>query len=261
MLSTITLFTALTLITSLLTTTATATTIPTSTQTTNPQPPPLSYAILLFRAFDLLDVNGPLSPLQLLAHSYPLTLSLLARTLDPVTTRPASPSMNPHNASFWPSLTPTHTFATAPENLDVLIVPGGLGSRSPDLEPEIAYLRAAFPKVRYLITICTGAGVAARAGVLDGRRATTNKRAWGEITAMGPGVRWVAPARWVVDGHIWSSSGVTAGLDLIYAFIKEMYPDGHELAATIAGGSEYEPHNSTYDPFSSLFNVPTQNQL
>ena len=72
----------------------------------------------------------------------------------------------------------------------MLLVPGGAAARSPDLGTEIEFIRAVFPKLQYLITICTGAGIAAQAGVLDGRRATTNKAAWGVITAMGREVRW-----------------------------------------------------------------------
>ena len=65
------------------------------------------------------------------------------------------------------------------------------------------------PKVKILMTICTGSGIAARAGVLDGHLATTNKNAWATMKAMGPKVNWVSPARFVIDGKIWSSSGVS----------------------------------------------------
>lgn len=102
--------------------------------------------------------------------------------------------MNPQNSSFYPTFSPTLTlssFLESNQTLDVLIIPGGIGVRNPDLSPEIDFLRAVFPsRVKYLITICTGSSIAARAGVLDGKRATTNKSAWGEVVPLGPGVKW-----------------------------------------------------------------------
>ncbi|KAK0741719.1 class I glutamine amidotransferase-like protein [Apiosordaria backusii] len=205
-----------------------------------------------------MDVYGPLDILQLLAHNRHLTLTLLSRTPHPVTTEPSSPLMNTHSSLFWPTLTPTHTFSSLPPShqIDVLIVPGGPGARSPDLLPEITFIREIFPKLQYLITICTGSGIAAQSGVLDGRRATTNKAAWGPMTAMGPKVRWVAPARWVEDGKVWSSSGVTAGIDLMYEFLKQKYPNGTELAKRFGEITEYEPETDwRADPWSERFNV------
>lgn len=160
-------------------------------------PPPENYAFLLLPGFELLDVFAPLDTLQYLAHHHHLNLHLLARTLAPVTTRPPLPNSNPHNSSFWPALTPTATFADALADkseidIDVLVVPGGVGVRASaaDLAAEIGFIRAVFPRLRYLVTICTGSSLAARAGVLDGRRATTNKAAWGEVTPLGPNVKW-----------------------------------------------------------------------
>ncbi|KAK4184859.1 class I glutamine amidotransferase-like protein, partial [Podospora australis] len=220
------------------------------------QQPPTHYGVLLFRAFELLDVYGPLDILQFLAHNRFLTLKILARTLDPVTTEPASAGMNTFKSDFWPSLTPTHTFEQDPD-IEVLIVPGGPGARSPDLEPELEYIRTVFPKLRYLITICTGSGVAARSGVLDGHKATTNKRAWGQMTAYGPNVNWVAPARWVDDGKVWTSSGVTAGMDLIFQFIKDKYPaEGQNVTQLFSDAGEFTPiTDSTYDPWAYKYNI------
>jgi putative intracellular protease/amidase len=154
------------------------------------------------------DMTGVVDPLQILSHQFPMNLYILASTLDPVTTEPGSAAMNTHNSSFWPTINPTHTFATAPDDIEVLIVPGGPGVRAPDVSPMTDFIRDRYPKLRYLLTVCTGAGLAARSGVLDGRRATTNKKAWDSITAYGPNTTWVSPARWVVDGNIWTSSGV-----------------------------------------------------
>lgn len=166
------------------------------------------YGMVLFPAFDPQDVFGPLEVLELLAHDFQMDLYLLAETLDPVSTKPASPSMNPANSSFWPVILPSHTFADDPD-LDVLIVPGGPGVRSPNLNSTMDYISRTYPKVKFLITICTGSGLVAKTGILDGRRATTNKSSWPGIVPMGPQVNWVSPARWVEDDEIWSSSGVS----------------------------------------------------
>ncbi|KAJ6089662.1 hypothetical protein N7467_004878 [Penicillium canescens] len=156
------------------------------------------------------DVFGPVDCLNVLSWSHNLTLSLLSSTLDPVTTKaPISP------IALGQSLVPTHTFATAP-TLDLLLVPGGLGTRvpCPGISDAIAYIRATYPSLKYLVTVCTGSILASRAGVLDGKRATTNKMAWATTVAY-PGVRWIPRARWVVDGNVWSSSGLVLGLMLL----------------------------------------------
>jgi putative intracellular protease/amidase len=142
---------------------------------------------MLPRAFSVMDVFGPLELFQALSRQTYLDLVLLSRTLDPATTEPEH--MKHGNSSFFPTVNPTHTYANAPP-IDVLVVPGGMGSRSPDLGPEIEYIQKVFPDLKYLITICTGSGIAAQAGVLDGHRATTNKAAWESMTAKGPNVKW-----------------------------------------------------------------------
>ncbi|GAW15760.1 hypothetical protein ANO14919_051800 [Xylariales sp. No.14919] len=220
---------------------------------------PKNFGVVIFRGMVLQDMVGVVDPLQILAHEFPMNLYLLAETLDPVTTEPGSPAMNAHNSSFWPTINPTHTFATAPDDMEVLIVPGGPGVRAPDVSPITDFIRDRYPKLRYLFSICTGGGLVAKSGVLDGRKATTNKEGWSTITSYGPNVKWVSPARWVVDGNIWSSSGSTASLDIVFAWIKYIY--GEKWAETVMAKAEYVPRPQDFDPFAAKFNITPTGSL
>lgn len=96
-----------------------------------PVPLLVNYGIILFPAFDAIDVFGPLGPLNLLSLDHHMKLSLISTNLSAVSTRPRAAAMNRANSTFGESILPTHTFATAPKDLDVLFVPGGLDTRSP----------------------------------------------------------------------------------------------------------------------------------
>lgn len=214
-------------------------------------PTPLSIGCLLFPGFQALDAFGPLDALNILSYSTPLTLSLIGATLSPISTHPTA-----HPSAIGQTIVPTHTFSSAPP-LDVLLIPGGYGTRGspPGLEDAIAFIRARFPELKYMITVCTGARLAARAGVLEGKQATTNKRAWLDTREMAPGVKWVAHARWVVDGKCWTSAGVSAGIDVVLAWVEEVY--GREKAEEVAGVMEYERHeDSRWDPFAVANGLP-----
>ncbi|CZR70004.1 related to ThiJ/PfpI family protein [Phialocephala subalpina] len=223
---------------------------------------PTRYGVALFPDFEAIDIFGPLDALNAVAYSYQINLTLISTTLDPVTAKPQSAAMNLLNSSFGESIVPTHTFDTAPE-LDVLLIPGGLGTRAPppQLDPLIAFIKERFPTLKHLITVCTGAGLAARAGVLDGKYATANKKAWASTIAWGPKVRWVAQARWVQDGNVLSIIFINVNeshlnkcfrwSDITIAFIEAVY--GNMTATSIANGMEYVRHlNSTDDPFAAL---------
>jgi putative intracellular protease/amidase len=123
-----------------------------------------------------------------------------------------------------PMVYATHTYANAPK-LDVLLVPGG---SVPSLQPWGAgdnsmeeFVAGRYPELKYLLSVCTGSVELALAGMLDGRRATTNKWLWSAATQYGKNVTWVPSARWVVDGNVWTASGVAAG-QYITSFIHEV---------------------------------------
>lgn len=210
--------------------------------------PPQSFGVLLYPGFEALDAFGPLDAFNILSWTHPISLSILAKTLEPVSTVvPNSPS-----PKFAQSVVPTHTL-TDPPALDVLLVPGGMGVRA-GVEAEIEFIRTVFPRLRYLITVCTGSDLAALAGVLDGRRATTNKSAFKDVAARSPQVNWVKKARWVVDGNVWTSAGVSAGLDVAFAWIAEVW--GKDVAGEIADGMEYDRHlDPSWDPYARLYGL------
>lgn len=141
--------------------------------TTAARPPPVKYAVALFPGFQLLDVAGPLDVLAVLAQQVPVEVYVLAATLAPVTSRTARPG------SVGQEIVPTHTFATAPDDIEVLLIPGGGGTRDvAGTQPLVDYAARVYPKLRYFMTVCTGAALAVRAGLLDGKKATTNKLAF-----------------------------------------------------------------------------------
>ncbi|KAH6618708.1 class I glutamine amidotransferase-like protein [Boeremia exigua] len=250
---------------------------------TNTTELPTHFAMLLIPQFQALDVFGPLDVLNMLSMLYKnhttMTLTMLSKNMEPVSTTNRALL---GKAGFGEEVLPTNTFAevlgkkkscpaapaggyaqsepptnqTAPTNKDieVLLVPGGAGSRQ-NMTEEIAFVKEIYPKLKYLISICTGATILSRAGVLDGRNATTNKRSWAWATSTGPNVKWVPSARWVEDGNIFTSSGVSAGTDVTMAWVGKIY--GEEVADFVAASMEYErwtdPHR---DPFAKVWDVP-----
>ena len=164
----------------------------------------------------------------------------------------SSAASDVYKRQVYPLLAPTHTFETAPE-LDVLIIPGGPGWRNPNLNATLEFIRKTAPKVQQVITICTGAALASRAGIMKGRRATTNKTSWPNAVAANPDTIWVPSARWVEDHSatppVWSSSGVTAGIDLMLHWVEETY--NAQNATRIARLMEHvRIEDPSFDPFA-----------
>ncbi|KDB24032.1 hypothetical protein H109_04063 [Trichophyton interdigitale MR816] len=214
---------------------------------------PRHYAVLLFEGFQALDVFGPLDALNITSLDNGIKLSIIAPTLNPVSTKPPPlPIVNLKPGwGFSESVVPTHSYDDPPTNIDVLIVPGGLGtSHCANIEPTVKLARKLYPEVKYLFSICTGSKVLAEAGLLDGKKATTNKRRYEETTRPYPQVQWQRSARWVIDGNIWTSSGISAGTDAMLAFIGMVY--GREYAKAIAKRMEYRwVEDPTDDPFAA----------
>lgn len=133
---------------------------------------------------------------------------------------------------------------------DVLFVPGGLGTRQlVKDESFLTDLKSLAADSQILMSVCTGSGLLAAAGLLEGYAATSNKNAFAWATTFGSAIEWRRSARWVHDRDRWTSSGVTAGIDMAAAFIAHRF--GFDAIAEVAGSIELRLNlDPEDDPFA-----------
>ncbi|KAK4461318.1 isonitrile hydratase [Cladorrhinum samala] len=221
----------------------------------------LSVGYVVYDGYTILDVFGPLQFLSDLSWPFDMNLSVIAKAAGPVHSRPPL-HHGPDGMAMDMSkmvdaqIVATHSFETAPP-VDVLIVPGGVGDltlleqKDRSIEDFVA---SRLDTTNYVMSVCTGAGFLARAGVLDGRRATATKRTWDHVTRHGKNVTWVPNARWVQDGKVWTSSGVAAGMDMMVAFLRHIY--GDPVVNMSVNEVEYAPVvDPNWDPYAVIFKV------
>lgn len=171
---------------------------------------PRTIGFLVFPDFQILDLTGPLAVFELAdreAGGGAYRLSVLS----------LSNGMVASSAGVEVATAPL-----AEARFDTLVIAGGQGTRraSSDLS-LLGALTAAAASCRRVASVCTGAFLLAAAGLLDGRRATTHWAAAAALQRVGRGVR-VEPDRiFVRDGPVWTSAGVTAGIDLALALVEE----------------------------------------
>ncbi len=189
---------------------------------------PREIAIVAFDGVQSLDVTGPL-------EVFDGARRLVQRDGDARGYRVTVVSRDgaPLASSSGLTLTPHASLRRAPAQIDTLIVAGGPGCRAAaDDARLIDWISRTASNVRRTAAVCTGAFLLARAGLLSGRRATTHWSAAGALARLYPDVLVDADPIYVRDGPIWTSAGVTAGMDLALALVEEDLDRG--AALTIA---------------------------
>ena len=194
-----------------------------------------SVGILIFDGVAVLDFAGPFEVLSR-ARLEPgvesrrsdeqalFDVFTVARTAEPVT------------ATGGLVIVPRHSFADAPR-IDLLLVPGGFGTRPLLQDAEtVDWIRATAAKARVTASVCTGALLLARAGLLDGRRATTHWGSFGLLASLGKDITIDREARFVDDGVL-TSAGVASGMDLALHVVETVF--GREVADETARYIEY----------------------
>jgi putative intracellular protease/amidase len=182
----------------------------------------MNIGILLFDGFETLDAMGPAEVFGRFRESYRISCHSLS----------GGTVTSAQNIAF----------VTAPFSHDpsggVLLIPGGIGTRQ--LVSDARYItkvKKLCETARYVLTVCTGAALLAKTGLIDGLRATTNKIAFGWASSQGERVQWIKRARWVSDGKYYTSSGVSAGIDMALGFIEDR--QGKSAAVEAARQIEY----------------------
>jgi putative intracellular protease/amidase len=193
-------------------------------------------AVLLFKDYETLDVFGPVEVFGQPNNRYTIKFYSLN----------GGQIQNKHGVSVF-----TSRLNTIDEEIEIFIIPGGIGTR---LEVNNSELIDAIKQIahisKYVFTVCTGSALLAQTGLLNGKHATSNKKAFVWASSFGNNIRWNKQARWVVDGKYYTSSGVSAGIDMALGFIKDRY--GLNEAQKIASNIEYHWINdSNNDSFSA----------
>lgn len=133
----------------------------------------------------------------------------------------------------------------------ILLIPGGSGTRTlVNDELFIEFLRKLVLNSQFCLTVCTGSALLAKTGLLDTKKATSNKKAFAWVKSVNNDVIWVERARWVVDGKFYTSSGVSAGMDMVLGFIRDQL--GVKIAKQISDHIEYIWNDDpNHDPFAN----------
>lgn len=156
-----------------------------------------------------MDYFGPIEMLG--DPTYEIDVITVAAGTDPVPSR--------HGQRIVPNV----TMAERTE-YDLLFIPGGDSALEECTTPEmLQWIRDVSENAEKVMAVCTGTIVLGMAGVLDGRQATTNKLDFTSTVHLAPKVNWVKQARWVEDGKFFTSSGVSAGIDMALGVLANLY--------------------------------------
>ncbi len=194
---------------------------------------------ILYENFELLDLYGPLEMFGNIGSE--LKIVTVAETLGPV------------KSAQGPSTIAEFYFNDHP-GLDLVLVPGGYGTFAQLNNPSMMdFIRKVATSAEVLMSVCSGSAILAKSGVLDGKKATSNKLFFSFAANQSDRVKWVENARWVEESSIFTSSGVSAGTDMALGVISKIY--GRERAYTIAMMTEYEwKSDPSRDPFAKYLN-------
>jgi transcriptional regulator GlxA family with amidase domain len=208
-----------------------------------PPSAPHAVAILIFDDVEVLDFCGPFEVFSVAAHV------ALPTEATPASASPL-PAQTPWFRVFTVAqrqgivtavgglrVTPDYTLADAPP-IDLLIVPGGWGTRREATNASlIAWIGETAAATQLTASVCTGAFLLAGAGLLGGRQATTHWASLDRLAAAYPDVVVQRDTRWVDEGSIVTSAGISAGIDMSLHLVARL--GGHALAEATARQMEY----------------------
>ena len=195
-----------------------------------------TVGIVLYEGFEVLDVFGPIEMWGYVKEFNVVTVAEKAGAV---------------RSTQGIEVVAQYSFEDCPP-IQILMVPGGLGTtRELENTALLDFLRKRHADTEITTSVCSGSALLARAGLLDGHKATSNKLFFERATAQSDKVDWIREARWVDDGKVITSSGVSAGMDMALHLVRRLYGDAR--ARQIASGAEYIWNDdAANDPFVQL---------
>ncbi len=182
-------------------------------------PPPRRIVIVAFEGVQALDITGPSEVFSLADRSHAGAGRASRGIYELELVSPLGAAVA---TSSGLRMMPHGSLDDCQGPIDTLVVPGGQGTRAAAADERlISWLRLAARRTRRVTSVCTGAFLLARAGLLDGRRATTHWAACPALARTYPAVAVEPDPIFVRDGNVYTSAGVTAGIDLTLALVEE----------------------------------------
>ena len=183
----------------------------------------MNVTVLLFEDFETLDVFGPVEIFGRLKNIYTISFCSISGGL----------VKNNHGISIV-----TEKLEDIQESVEIFIIPGGYGTRIEVSNIQlIDKIREVCELSKFVLTVCTGSALLAKTGLLDGKRATSNKKAFDWVISQGEKVNWIKKARWIKADKFYTSAGVSAGMDMSLGFLHDLH--GIEFARKVAFEIEY----------------------
>lgn len=195
----------------------------------------MHVGILLFDDVELLDMAGPYEVFTTASRVHARTQAAGADPLFTVTTLARTTS--PVRARAGLQLTPDATLAHHPA-LDCALVPGGVVNAELRQPLTLGWIAAQRRTARVVASVCTGALLLAEAGVLDGLAATTHWEDLDELRALRPAVQVREGVRWVDEGAVVTSAGISAGIDMCLHLVARLH--SRDLALRTARQMDYD---------------------
>ena len=193
----------------------------------------MNTGILLFDGVQVTDFTGPYDVFN--AARPPGSMPATSQSLFNVFTLGASPEVV---CSGGLRVLPDYSLEDHPA-IELLVVPGGAGTRREESnEALIGWIRAAAQAAALATTVCTGARLLAKTGLLEGERATTHWASIGYLRDTYPGIEVAEGVRYVESGKYVLSAGITAGIDMALYVVEKLH--GHDVAEQAARLLEYD---------------------
>ncbi len=190
--------------------------------------------IFLFDEVEVLDFAGPFEVFSTASRVFSRSHAVAPVPFEVCTISAGSGKIQARGGLL---IEPQYSFTNHPP-LDVVVIPGGVVTDELENAPTLSWIAEQAQKVQLMIAICTGAFLAGQAGLLKGRRATTHWEDLPDLRSFLPDTEVLEGARWVDEGRIITSAGISAALDVSLHAVARLA--GRDLAAQTARQMDYD---------------------